>query len=94
MTRTRDGKVVAAGCAWEKLGIVCHVSSPEDHKWEYLPTCERDRARIHHFGKKVLPGIFLGYALIAWRIWKGDILIADIEKNWQSWTHQRYTPED
>ena len=26
---------------------------------------ERDKARIHQFGKKVLPGILLGYALIA-----------------------------
>ena len=30
-------------------------------------------------GKKVLPGIFLGYELIAVGIWKGDILIADLE---------------
>ena len=47
---------------------------------EYLPNSERDKARIHQFGKKVLPGIFLGYALIAERIWKGDIPIADIEE--------------
>ena len=26
-----------------------------------------------------MPGIFLGYALHAGRIWKGDILVADIE---------------
>ena len=36
--------------------------------------------RIHQFGKKVLLGIFLGYELIAGGIWKGDILIADIEE--------------
>ena len=47
---------------------------------EYLPNFERDKARIHQFGKKVLPGIFLGYALIAGGIWKGDTLIADIEE--------------
>ena len=29
---------------------------------------------------EVLPGIFLGYALIAGRIWKEDILIADLEE--------------
>ena len=47
---------------------------------------ERVKARIHQFGKKVLSGIFLGYALIAGRIWKGDILIADIEEleNWDA----------
>ena len=47
---------------------------------EYLPNSERDKARIYQFGKKVLPGIFLGYALIAGGIWKGDILIADTEE--------------
>ena len=32
------------------------------------------------FGKKVLPGLFLGYALYAEGIWKGDVLIADLEE--------------
>ena len=32
---------------------------------------------IYQFGKKVLPGIFLGHELLAWWIWEGDILIAD-----------------
>ena len=39
-----------------------------------------DQSRLHQFGPKVLPGIFLGYALHAARIWKGDILVADIEE--------------
>ena len=47
---------------------------------EYLPASERDKARNHQFGEKVLSGIFLGYALISGGIWKGDILIADIEE--------------
>ena len=47
---------------------------------EYLPNSDRDKARIHQFGKKVLPRIFIGYALIAVGISKGDILIADIEE--------------
>ena len=34
----------------------------------------------NQFGKKVLPGLFLGYALYAGGIWKGDILVADIEE--------------
>ena len=33
-----------------------HLSSP------------KDQMRIHQFGKKILPGIFLGYELIAGRI--------------------------
>ena len=36
-------------------------------------------SRLHQGGKKVSPGIFLGYALVSGRIWKGDILFADIE---------------
>ena len=47
---------------------------------EYLPNYEREKARIHQFGQKVIPGIFLGYALIAGGIWKGDILTTDIEE--------------
>ena len=39
-----------------------------------------DQSRHHQFGKKVLPGIFLGHALFARGSWKGDILVADIEE--------------
>ena len=46
---------------------------------EYHPTTAKDQSRIHQFGKKVLPGLFLGYALYAGGIWKGDVLIADLE---------------
>ena len=48
--------------------------------FEYHPISARDQSRIHHFGEKVLPGIFPGYALIAGKFWKGDILIAVIEQ--------------
>ena len=47
---------------------------------EYHPTTAKDLSRIHQFGKKVLPGLFLGYALYAGGIWKGDVLIADLEE--------------
>ena len=40
----------------------------------------KDRSRIHQFGKKVLPGLFLGYALYAEGIWKSDVLVADLEE--------------
>ena len=39
---------------------------------EYHPISPRDQARIHQFGKKVLPGIFLGYESVAKGVWKGD----------------------
>ena len=47
---------------------------------EYHPITAKDQSRIHQFGKKVLPGYFLGYALYAVGIWKGDILVADTEE--------------
>ena len=47
---------------------------------EYYPITAKDQSRIHQFGKKVLLGLFLGYALYAERIWKGDVLVADLEE--------------
>ena len=47
---------------------------------EYYPISAKDQSRIHQFGKKVLPGLFLGYALYAGRLGKGDIMVADIEE--------------
>ena len=43
---------------------------------EYYPISAKDQSIIHQFGKKVLPGLSLGYALCAGGIWKGDILVA------------------
>ena len=47
---------------------------------ESYPISAKDQSRIHQFGKKVLPGLFLGYALYAGGIWKGDILVAQNEE--------------
>ena len=47
---------------------------------EYHSITAKDQSRIHQFGKKVLPGLFLGYALYARGIWKGDVLVADLEE--------------
>ena len=47
---------------------------------EHHPITAKDQSRIHQFGKKVLPGLFLGYALYAGGIWKGDVLVADLEE--------------
>ena len=38
------------------------------------------QSRIHQVGKKVSRGLFLGYALYAGEIWKGDVLVADLEE--------------
>ena len=50
------------------------------HWLSITPISAKDQSRIHQFGKKVLPGLFLGYALYAGRIWKGDVLVADTEE--------------
>ena len=47
---------------------------------EYYPISAKDQSRVHHFGKDVLPGLLLGYALYAEGFWKGDIMAADIEE--------------
>ena len=47
---------------------------------EYHPISAKDQCRLHQFGANVLPGIFLGYTLFAGGIWKGDIVVADIEE--------------
>ena len=47
---------------------------------EYYPISPKDQSRIHQFGKKVLLGSFLGNALYAGGIWKGDALVADFEE--------------
>ena len=48
---------------------------------EYHTKTAKDQSRIHQFGKKVLPRLFLGYALYARGIWKGDVLVADLEES-------------
>ena len=47
---------------------------------EYHPISAKDISRLHPFGPKVLPSIFLGCVLHTGGIWKGDIMIADIEE--------------
>ena len=45
----------------ENLGPI----TPYGSLVEYHPMTAKDQSRIHLFGKKVLPGLFLGYALYA-----------------------------
>ena len=50
------------------------------HWYEFYLITAKDQSRIHQFGKKVSLGLYLGYALYAERIWKGDVLVADLEE--------------
>ena len=45
---------------------------------EYHLVSAKDQSQLLQFGSKVLPGIFLGDVLSARRIWKEDIMVADI----------------
>ena len=47
---------------------------------EYHPIYAKDLSTFHQFGPEVLPGFFLGCALDAGGILKGDIQVADIEE--------------
>ena len=47
---------------------------------KYHTISAKDLSRLHQFGPKVLPGIFLGCTFFAGGIWKGDILVADIDE--------------
>ena len=60
---------------------------------EHHPFTAEEQLRIHQFGKKILPKLFLGYALQAGGIWKGDILVQTL-RSWRRWTHRKSTEKD
>ena len=59
---------------------------------EYHPISAKDLSRLHQFGAKVLPSIFLGYALYAGES-GAETLWSQTMKNWRRWTHLNSTPE-
>ena len=86
-----DGKTPHARRFGEQ---VCGAVIPFGSIVEYHPISAKEQSRLdqfdkkastrnlslHQFGKKVLLGLFSGYALYVGRIWKGDILVADMEE--------------
>ena len=70
----KDGGLIL----WISIPI-CDMSETPWSMVEYHPISARDQTTNHRFGKKVFPWIFLDYVLVVGRIWKGDILIADLE---------------
>ena len=72
-----DGKTLKK----RRFGVPCNGPViPFGAIVEYHPISAEDLSRLHQFGPQVLPVIFLGYALHVGGIWKGDILVADIEE--------------
>ena len=53
----------------------------------------RDQSRLHQFGKNVLIGIFLRYALIAGNLERRYFGSRPL-KNWRRWTHQQLIFEE
>ena len=52
-----------------------HLKARYDSMVEYHPISARNQSKLHQFGKKVLPGIFLGYELITVRSWKDTFYV-------------------
>ena len=46
---------------------------------QYKPSSDKDKARVHKFGKQMLDGIFLGYHQIAGGGWSDDLKVVDVE---------------
>ena len=60
---------------------------------EYHPISAKDQSTLHQFGSQVLPDTFLGCASYAGRVWKGDIMVADIEELEQMDASELHTPK-
>ena len=52
---------------------------PFGAKISYKPITSSDKKRLHQFGIKVLPGIFVGYSLRVGGGWTGDLRVLDWE---------------
>jgi len=53
---------------------------PYGAKIKYHPITDKDKARLHKFGGKMLPGIFQGYVQQAGGGWNGELMISDCEE--------------
>ena len=58
LTRTRFGEPLSG------------PTIPFESMVDYHPICAKDQSRLHHFGTKVLPGIFIGCVSYAEGMWK------------------------
>ena len=65
---------------------IYRLSCPVWSSGRIHPLSAKDQSRLIQFGPEVLPSIFLGFALHAGEIWKGDIVVAE-GGTWGRWTH-------
>ena len=61
---------------------------------EYHPRTAKDQSRIHQFGKKILPGLFLGCALCARGEFGRVTYWSQTLRSWRRWTHRKSTRKD
>ena len=71
-------------------GPIVPFGSPVEH----YPISSKDQSRIHQFGKKVLPGLFLGYALCTRGEFGRVTYWLQTLRSWKRWTHQKSTLKD
>ena len=74
--------LVSGETAWEKrFGIPSHGKIlPFGCEVNYKPITEKDQARTHQFGAKMLPGIFMGYDQKSGGGWTSDLPICDSDE--------------
>ena len=60
---------------------------------EYHLITAKDQSRIHQFGKKVLLGLFLKYALYAGKFGRVTYWLQTL-RSWRRWTHQKSIQKD
>ena len=60
---------------------------------EYYSISAKDQSRIHQFGKKVLAGLFLGYALYTIRFGRVTWWLQTL-RSWKRWTHRKSILKD
>ena len=60
---------------------------------EYHPFTAKDQSRIHQFGEKVLPGLFLGHAWYAGEFGRVTYWLQTL-RSWRRWTHRKSTQKD
>ena len=68
--------------------------SPFGSMVEYHPISAKDLSRLHQFGKKVLPGIFLVNVIIRGGESGKETFLSQTLRNWKRWTHLKSMPGD
>ena len=67
---------------------------PFSSLFECHPITAKGQSRIHQFGKKVLPGLFLGYALVRGGNLESVTCWSQTLRNWRRLTHRKSTRKD